>query len=652
MTRPIDAIGWHSDQPEEGEVIPYARTGAIPRPAVSPELIAGEQVAADLVLDERFLLDSPVGDAAVPALLALAATRLLPQGVSLELVRSARGCSVVRVAPVDAEFSAKQVCEFSRGLLQQVPALALNQPGLLMEVRCAERGDEACVYTLLWESALPTTDETAPAPQALTAGSPVIGTNGFDHLTHGQIFAELFPDDEVTPDEPSDPYDYEQDELAASDEDSDELDADDLAHDPLGGDELADEDLGGDAVGGHPGYDEVPGRPDVAAQDFIDELTAETAPSDQADESSAVAPARHFAAPLLSLATRDDPTEFAAGRRHSLLVRRPKIVAPWLWRRAWMVVVLGLVGAMGGLLAGVSTGPSYSAQALIVAKSGATGAGPGSAQEADALAVTDAALLPSDTQLLSVVATELGLPETTVAKGVSATAETGTAVIQINFTASTEAAAVQGARLIASFATATHQVGTGIAARSLAVVSVPTGAKQSHPLSSYSLAIGLVLGLLLGVGLLIAVERNDPRADDASEVMEACGCPVTTFPGGLSAREISAALAVQSAGDEDLTIVPTCGAARGAAKRMHELLSAWWPDTPDGTRPTIRLSEPFESAPWQLAEDRGSAIVVVPEGERIHGLEAVAERLRLLGRAPIFAILCEPDVGSRHRDAS
>src|SRR3984957_9685072 len=82
---------------------------------------------------------------------------------------------------------------------------------------------------------------------------------------------------------------------------------------------------------------------------------------------------------------------------------RRRLSPPWLKRRSWLLIFCVLAGTAGGYVARTLQTPMYSARSVIVVATGAGQQGPGNANDAIALALTDASILPSDQALLRAV---------------------------------------------------------------------------------------------------------------------------------------------------------------------------------------------------------------------------------------------------------
>jgi hypothetical protein len=84
-----------------------------------------------------------------------------------------------------------------------------------------------------------------------------------------------------------------------------------------------------------------------------------------------------------------------------------------------------------------------------VVQSGSGRTGPGSANNANALAVTYSALISTDSTIVNSAARSLGVSPSTLSRRISVSVETGTAVMLLKYSAPTEAAAVRGAQTVA-----------------------------------------------------------------------------------------------------------------------------------------------------------------------------------------------------------
>jgi len=332
---------------------------------------------------------------------------------------------------------------------------------------------------------------------------------------------------------------------------------------------------------------------------------------------------------------------------HSPVARSTRHKAPiWLFRRSWLLVLALLAGTAGGFLAAKSSSTSYSATSTLVVQSGAGKAGPGSANDAQALATTYAALIPKDQAILQDVAGTLHLSTSAVARHLSVSVEMGTSLMLVKFSAPTAAQAVAGSTLFARTVASAAPPTAAIASGSVVIVQLPSGAVAGGALHKYGAPIGGLFGLLLGIVLVLAAERADPRVDDAFTLGEAAGCLAARVPEDLSLPELARALQRSTAGTT-LTVVPLSGPDGSSAMALARRLVPTLPATAAGS--SVAVSPSFASGAVELSRGSGPTILVLQTGRRRRDVSAAAERLRLMGRAPVWAVL----VGKRtDQDAS
>jgi capsular polysaccharide biosynthesis protein len=175
--------------------------------------------------------------------------------------------------------------------------------------------------------------------------------------------------------------------------------------------------------------------------------------------------------------------------------------------------------------------PSGKHQATVVLVVPSTG-GPSEGinpDDADHLATTYAGVIPADDSLLAAVGKATGQSASQASQNLSVVNTQSTSILEISFKASNPADAAKGARTVADLVSGPDPVAAGIVPSSVAVVSLPqqTGAGPGPKHSSSAIAIGAVLGLLLGLVLLVAWERSDPRIRDTRELVNQIGCPAT-----------------------------------------------------------------------------------------------------------------------------
>jgi capsular polysaccharide biosynthesis protein len=318
-----------------------------------------------------------------------------------------------------------------------------------------------------------------------------------------------------------------------------------------------------------------------------------------------------------------------------LLSWRPRHLPPWLSRRWWLLILCVLAGTAGGYLARSSQTPMYTASSEIVVATGAGLKGPGDANDAIALALTDASILPSDQALLQTVSRKLGTSASSVAKHLSAAVETGTSVINVSYRDTRPAAAIRGANAVGRAVTSSDEESSAIPNGSLALVQLADSASTSGMLLTYGLPLGALLGLLIGLVFVVALERADPRADDVEDLAEATGTAVSAYPGPVSLAELERLIGRASAGAPSATLVPLSAMELAHAVALRDGLEA----APEHPRLAFDVAGPVGSMDAPLTRGTGPTVLVVKSNARLRAVRESVQHLELLGRRPVWAVL-------------
>lgn len=133
---------------------------------------AGRHVALDVaaVATRASLLTMEGHGATLCEALRLAVRPLASLGAHLEVLRSNSSCIVVRSRP-NAGSDAASSCAATRGLLETLPELIGEEESVLVENRCAGRGAEACLYSVLWHDHDMKRSSPATTPPRSRAGA-------------------------------------------------------------------------------------------------------------------------------------------------------------------------------------------------------------------------------------------------------------------------------------------------------------------------------------------------------------------------------------------------------------------------------------------------------------------------------------------------
>jgi len=302
---------------------------------------------------------------------------------------------------------------------------------------------------------------------------------------------------------------------------------------------------------------------------------------------------------------------------------------------------------------------------LIVPASGAgptEGIGP---DDANHLAATYAGIIPVDDTLLNDIGAAVHQTSSQVASNLSVVNQQSTSLLQITYKASTPQAATTGVRTAAGLLAGPSPVAAGIVPSSLGIVSLPPPSTRvaAAPSSKQStVAIGAVLGLILGVILLVAWERSDPHVVEARPLSNQFGCPAT--PVDRLSPEAAHALTERWASLTDhvparVALLPADAGSARQTDEVAELLrhsgeSVGYIDARSGTVPQAlshgHLLDGKESVVLVHAGPPGSGgeaialscdltVAVVRAGARNTEVRRLAEDLANFGLVPAWALL-------------
>lgn len=654
-----------------------------PNPSLPTDVASARAAGRQLAQDVAAPL-APTGRASVEAMVRAGLPRLPQVDLRAELVRSRPNCVVVRSTARHPD-QGERSCALVTAWLESLPWIAHRALGTVVESSCLTRGGTACIHTLLWQGASTASPDADPAGAAggAVGGVPASGAPDEAATTTSVTLAPVPPPPHAI--EPGDParQDEEQPPGAGLTPYPDSwVGKANVAFRSIGAAARAlgtGRDGGGRDGGGRDGSgrptaggigtgDVAPAGGAGAREPAAQEPSGEAGPdgTGRTNGAKGTPGSRGAAASGGGSATGAAPgsTQVVAMAGSRVVETVEPVQAPggatgapasrpargkgrrWAWvrRRAWLLAIGMVAGSAGGYLAGAHHATSYSATAVLVVRSGASPTGPGGANDAEALAVTDAALLPSDEAVVGQVAGQLHLPVSTVSRDMVAQAVAGTSLIRVRFTSSSPSVAVAGANAVAGAVAGPRPTDQAIASGSVAEVSQAKSAARSGSLYKYALPLGAILGLLLGAVAALAAERADRRVDEADGLHEATGCPVTVVPGGVSPTELARALE-RATGGNGVTLVPLrrtqAPAAQQLARELRGSAAAGRPAA-TGIRGPVTVTLPFADAPDAAGDREGPTVLVVGAGERLRVVHEVTGRLRLLDRAPVWSVFVVP----------
>jgi capsular polysaccharide biosynthesis protein len=264
-------------------------------------------------------------------------------------------------------------------------------------------------------------------------------------------------------------------------------------------------------------------------------------------------------------------------------------------RRRWWLLALTTAAVVLAAYAVTSIQEeSTTGQALAVVPAGATSDAPGSANDAEQLAATYAALIPQDARILRRVGRRTRLAPKQVEKRIDVVNTSDTALLELRYRDPDGRRAVEGARALA------HAVDNGtspnIPRKTLNPVRLP-----DDPLAGGTpggnaawLLAGLLAGLFLGGVLMLFLERADSRADADRDVEDATGLPATS-------------LGRRSAGAETALVERWDGLSTREPSRV-----AFVPVSRRAERVARHASASMAAAARRGGHDRGPELVIEP----------------------------------------
>lgn len=173
--------------------------------------------------------------------------------------------------------------------------------------------------------------------------------------------------------------------------------------------------------------------------------------------------------------------------------------------------------------------------------------------------------------MLAYVGSQIGRPVADVEQAVAVVGNPTTSVLLLQYRDSDASRALTAASALLTAVTGAHPRANSVAPSSLVTVRGPSVLRSSTGSGSSAIPIGVILGLCLGLVLVVAWERSDPRIDSVNELAHAAGTPATAL-GDVAPGNIGALLDRWSrlAGD---STGPHVVGLLAATRRTEELVS-------------------------------------------------------------------------------
>jgi len=218
------------------------------------------------------------------------------------------------------------------------------------------------------------------------------------------------------------------------------------------------------------------------------------------------------------------------------------------------------------------------------------------------------------------MSTTLGTSVSEVQDRLSVFNSPGTALLVIDYEASSADDAIAGATTALYGIAGAHPVTPNIIPLSLGAVQAPTTASASRGVTVY-VAIGVIVGIALGLLLIVAWERVDPRIDRPEDLSQEIGSP-TSPVSEISESGAHALLvrwkALAEPGPSRIALVPVTADVQADLASVALKFSQvggngngappWWDRTRDRIADREGLAQPFGNiTPMVIACDLPSA---------------------------------------------
>lgn len=152
--------------------------------------------------------------------------------------------------------------------------------------------------------------------------------------------------------------------------------------------------------------------------------------------------------------------------------------------------------------------------------------GPGLAEQANALAVTFAGLIPNDQAILQAASRQLGRSTTDIQGRLTVTNDANTSILHVAYDGASRAEALLGATTIAKAVSGSHPTSAAIPPGALMLIRLPTGTTSAYTTATL-LGVGAVLGIALGLLLVVVRNRANPRLSAPRDIERLLDVQVT-----------------------------------------------------------------------------------------------------------------------------
>lgn len=282
---------------------------------------------------------------------------------------------------------------------------------------------------------------------------------------------------------------------------------------------------------------------------------------------------------------------------------------------------------------------------------------PTSPFDAERLAKTYTLILAEDQQLLQGLSQATGVPVVDLRENVVAENVPSSAAVRVTYT-STDPADVEAYFTALHSSLSTTSLTPNIPVGNLQALRLPTGTVVSAGLAPLAPVVALVVGLLIGLGGAVLLERLDGRVRTSGDLRALATWPVfslengaeqsrletvvlRTLGSGSSVREVAVATVDGPAKDADADAVEMLSRTDAALRRSGRLLA----DTPVSWRPVGALTTDGRAERGAL--DAGAVVLFVTRGARLKDTTSAVRSLQDIGAGSVVVLLDERRTGRR-----
>jgi hypothetical protein len=290
----------------------------------------------------------------------------------------------------------------------------------------------------------------------------------------------------------------------------------------------------------------------------------------------------------------------------------------------------------------------YTAEAVLVTSSGGGPNGPGYGDQAVKLGPSYASSIADDARVLAFVAKKLGTTVDDVDDHATVKNDKDTAVLRLRYQADDDARAEKGAWAMADAVTGPAPISDSVEPGTLALVR-KGDAESPSANAAITLPVGALLGLCLGLVLMLALERADPRVDDPEQLEDEFRCPsilVDEVTPSMAAALLERWAILTGQSHPTVALIPTSKelehATAGLANRLVNA-AARASQSPDAMSHDLRLVigryPGADLSGASVAASSDGVVLIAAEGAPLHRTTSTGQVLERFEAPPQWTVL-------------